>query len=112
MEMFLYLVIPVPAGISLPRITFSLRPIRGSTFPLIAASVRTLVVSWNDAAERNDSVAREAFVIPRRTLEPLAGSLPSASSLSFVFSKSSQSTRLPGRKSESPFSSILTLLSI
>ena len=48
-----YLGIPVPAGISLPRITFSLRPISGSIFPLMAASVRTLVVSWNEAAERN-----------------------------------------------------------
>ena len=37
--------IPVPAGISLPMITFSFRPIRWSSLPLILASVRTLVVS-------------------------------------------------------------------
>ena len=30
-----------------------------------AASVSTLVVSWKDAAERNDSVASDAFVMPR-----------------------------------------------
>ena len=41
-----YFLIPVPAGISLPMITFSFRPTSGSIFPLIAASVRTFVVSW------------------------------------------------------------------
>ena len=41
---------------NLPTITFSFRPFNGSTFPLIAASVNTLVVSWNEAAEINDSV--------------------------------------------------------
>ena len=35
--------------------------------PLMAASVRTLVVSWKEAADMNDSVARAALVIPRRT---------------------------------------------
>ncbi len=38
-------------------ITFSFKPISWSSLPLIAASVRTFVVSWNDAAERKDSVA-------------------------------------------------------
>jgi hypothetical protein len=33
--------------------------------PSIEASVSTFVVSWKEAAERNDSVASEAFVIPR-----------------------------------------------
>ena len=46
-------------------ITFSLRPSRRSTLPSIEASVSTFVVSWNEAAERNDSVASDAFVIPR-----------------------------------------------
>ena len=36
--------------------TFSLRPRRWSTLPLIAASVRTRVVSWKLAAEMNESV--------------------------------------------------------
>ena len=45
-------------------ITFSFRPISGSTLPLIAASVRTLVVSWKEAADRKEFVARDALVIP------------------------------------------------
>ena len=31
---------------------------------MIAASVRTLVVSWNEAADKNELVASEAFVGP------------------------------------------------
>ena len=56
---------PVAAGISLPMITFSFRPSRRSVLPSSAASVRTLVVSWNEAADRNESVASEALVMPR-----------------------------------------------
>src|SRR5205823_8260744 len=55
---------PVPAGISRPTITFSLRPRRSSFLPMIAASVSTRVVSWNDAAEMNESVDSDAFVMP------------------------------------------------
>ena len=33
--------------------------------PSIEASVSTFVVSWKEAAERNDSVASEALVMPR-----------------------------------------------
>ena len=55
---------PVAAGISLPMITFSLRPSRRSILPSIDASVSTFVVSWKEAAERNDSVASDAFVMP------------------------------------------------
>ena len=62
--MFLYLFMPVPAGISLPIMIFSLRPSSLSFLPLMAASVRTLVVSWNEAADRNELVASEALVIP------------------------------------------------
>ena len=47
-----YFFIPVPAGINFPIITFSFSPIKSSTFPLIAASVRTLVVSCYDAADK------------------------------------------------------------
>ena len=43
---------PVPAGMSLPMMTFSLSPIRWSLAPLMAASVSTRVVSWKDAAAR------------------------------------------------------------
>ena len=37
--------LPVPAGISLPTITFYFKPIKSSFLPAVAASVRTLVVS-------------------------------------------------------------------
>ena len=46
--------------------------------PSIEASVSTFVVSWNDAAERNDSVASDAFVIPR-----ISGSKVACSPFSF-----------------------------
>jgi hypothetical protein len=85
---FLYLFNPVPAGISLPIITFSFNPINGSTFPFIAASVKTLVVSWNDAADKKLSVASAAFVIPRSARFPVAGLFPYASALAFCSSYS------------------------
>ena len=47
--------------ISRPTMTFSLSPWRLSTLPETAASVRTRVVSWKEAAEMKLSVAREAF---------------------------------------------------
>ena len=75
--MFLYFFIPVPAGINLPNITFSFSPIRWSSFPFIAASVKTLVVSWNDAADKNESVSRDALVIPNKIGLPTAGCFPS-----------------------------------
>ena len=62
--MLSYFLKPVPAGILCPTITFSLSPSRLSTFPLTAASFRTLVVSWKEAAEINDLVCNEARVIP------------------------------------------------
>ena len=39
----------------------------------MAASVSTLVVSWKDAAEINESVESEAFVMPSSTALPCAG---------------------------------------
>lgn len=49
------------AGISLPMITFSFRPWSLSLRQLIAASVSTRVVSWNDAADSHESVASDAW---------------------------------------------------
>jgi hypothetical protein len=43
---------PVPAGIRCPMMMFSFSPCGSSRAPRMAASVRTRVVSWNDAAER------------------------------------------------------------
>src|ERR1044072_3183484 len=76
--MLRYLLMPVPAGISLPMITFSFRPTSLSDRPLIAASVRTRVVSWKEAADSHESVASDAFVMPIRTGRPEAGSPPAA----------------------------------
>ena len=55
---------PVPAGINLPIITFSFSPLSQSAFPSIAASVKTLVVSWKLAADMKLSVFKEDLVIP------------------------------------------------
>ena len=65
---------------SLPMITFSLRPTSPSRRPSMAASVSTRVVSWNDAADSHESVASDAFVIPMSSGRPSAGCLPSATS--------------------------------
>ena len=49
----------------------------------MAASVSTRVVYWKEAAEMNESVDSEAFVMPSRMLEYVAGVLPSAITRSF-----------------------------
>ena len=70
------------------------------------------MVSWKDAAERKESVASDAFVMPSRIGFATAGS-PS-SSMAFVFAASNAliSMYSPGRKSVVPDSSIFTLCSI
>src|SRR5438874_2335126 len=45
-------------------ITFSFRPRSRSTLPEIAASVRTRVVSWKDAADNHDVVFSAALLRP------------------------------------------------
>ena len=45
-------------------ITFSFNPFKKSVLPVIAAVLNTLVVSWNDAAEIQLLVPRDARVIP------------------------------------------------
>ena len=42
--------------------TFSFRPRSESRLPIIAASIRTRVVSWKVAAKMNVSVASDALV--------------------------------------------------
>ena len=93
---------PVPAGISLPRITFSFRPNRLSDLAWIAASVSTLVVSWNEAADNHDSVASDAFVMPISTGRPWAGMRPSVTIWRFWVSKVFRSTSSPGSIEVSP----------
>src|SRR3984957_8542030 len=103
---------PVPAGMSRPTMTFSFRPSSVSTLPLTAASVRTRVVSWKDAAEMNERVCRLALVMPSRTGVPVASFLPSAFMISLADSSSVSSICSPGRKSVSPGSTISTFCSI
>lgn len=57
--LYFYVTIPAHAGtcgINFPIITFSFKPRSGSTLPLIAASVKFLVVSWKDAADKKESL--------------------------------------------------------
>src|SRR6478735_2761337 len=65
-------------------ITFSFRPSRRSVLPSSAASVSTLVVSWNEAADRNESVASDALVMPRMISSIVAFSFLPLWSSSFV----------------------------
>ncbi len=58
--------------------TFSFSPLRRSFLPSSAASVRTFVVSWKEAADRNESVFSEAFVMPRMISSYCAASPPLA----------------------------------
>ena len=58
---------PVPEGMSLPIMTFSFKPISLSSWPSRAALIRTLDVSWKEAAERKLSVVKETLEIPSKT---------------------------------------------
>ena len=63
---------------------------------MIAASVSTRVVSWNDAAEMNESVDSEALVMPRSMCSYCAPSLPASFiTLSFSSSRSDRSACSP-----------------
>src|SRR6266849_6388150 len=102
----------IPAGIKRPTMTFSFRPNRLSTRPLIAASVKTRVVSWNEAAEIKLSVVNAALVIPSNTGFPRPGCPPLANTRSFSSSNNILLTLLPGKNHITPETSLLTALSI
>ena len=93
-------------------ITFSFSPRRWSTIPLIAPSVRTLVVSWKDAAARKLSVLSDVRVIPSSSGVARAGSPPSASTFPLMSSNTNRSTGSPGSSSVSPGWSTRTFRSI
>src|SRR4026207_1700067 len=61
---------PEPAGINLPMMMFSLRPIRLSPLPSMAASVSTLGGSWNGAAGSGDP---PGGLLNRRRRQPRLG---------------------------------------
>ncbi len=107
-----YFASPVPAGMSFPMMTFSLRPSSGSLLPSMAACVSTRVVSWKEAADSHDSVASDAFVIPMSSGRPDAGRLPSATASRFMFWYFLKSTSSPGSSVVSPWSTTVTLRSI
>ena len=83
---------------SLPMMTFSLRPRSSSTLPSRAASVSTLVVSWNEAAERKLSVASEALVMPRMISSHLAGSPPAATACCVLLVEDQPVDHAPGQE--------------
>ena len=104
----------------MPMITFSFRPSRWSTLPLMAASVSTLVVSWKEAADRKDSVASDALVMPsssrvqvgRTSSSPSSRFSPAAMRARTAAQASRYSmisTVEPDSSSESPDSSTRTL---
>ncbi len=66
------------------------------------------MVSWNDAAEMNESVESDAFVIPSSRGRPLAGLPPSSSTRLFSRWKRKRSTCSPTTNSVSPTSSTFT----
>src|SRR4029450_10251494 len=72
------------------------------------ASVSTRVVSWNDAAEMNESVESDAFVMPSSSGRPCAGRPPSPITRSFSSRNRNLSTCSSTRHSVSPTSSTLT----
>ena len=92
--------------------TFSFSPSSRSILPSMAASVSTFVVSWKEAAERNDSVASEAFVMPRMIGSYVAWAPFSFFTRAFSRSSATRSTIWPGRKSASPDVTIRTFFSI
>ena len=77
---------------------FSLRPSSESLCDSMAASVSTRVVSWNDAADSQESVASEALVMPMSSGRPSAGRLPSWTSCRLTSAKTFWSTRSPGQE--------------
>jgi hypothetical protein len=97
---------------SLPMMTFSFKPRSRSFWPMTAASVRTRVVSWKEAAARKLEVESDAFVTPSRTVCAVAGSPPAAMVRALMSSNSKRSKSSIGRSSVSPASSMRTLRSI
>ena len=80
--------------------------------PLIAASVRTRVVSWNDAAEMKLSVDRDALVMPSRIGFGRRGPAAALHHLVVLRVETKRSTSSPTTKSVSPTSSMRTRRSI
>ena len=83
-----------------------------SDFDWRAASVSTLVVSWNEAADSHESVASDALVIPISSGRPSAGAFPDSTNSWLVSRNRWASTSSAGRYSESPGVTMRTRRSI
>ena len=77
---------------------------------MIDASVKTLVVSWNETADMKELVCKDAFVIPNKTLSKIAGLFLESLSFSLIILISSKSITSPVKSSESPGSFTSTVL--
>ena len=95
--------LPVPQGIKFPKITFSFKPLRWSTCPLTEASVKIFFVSWNDAADKNESLLDGASSRPKIKLTPVANCLELVANI-FSFSSLNlfMSTTWPIKNGVSP----------
>jgi hypothetical protein len=89
-------------------ITFDFKSDRVSTAHLNEAQTITLIVSWNDAADSQESVSFAILVNPNANLFHSAGSFPSASNSLLIFTKSSYFTYVHGINPDSPGFSINT----
>jgi len=78
----------------------------------MAASVRTRVVSWNEAADTNDCVVSDAFVMPSSSGSAVAGCRFSRFASSFASRKVERSTCSPSSSGVWPGSMIRTFCSI
>ena len=78
---------PVPAGMRRPTMTFSLRPSSVSILPCTAASVRTRVVSWKEAAEMKRARLQRSLGDAKQHRLADRRRRPSASSLAFSLVK-------------------------
>ena len=63
----------------------------------MAASVNTRLVSWKEAADSHDSVAREALVIPINSGRPSAGFPPASTRARLTSRNSTWFTNCAGR---------------
>ena len=105
-------IIPVPTGTKRPITTFSFKSSNLSTAPAIDADVRTLVVSWNEAAEIILSAPTAALVIPTKTGSAIAGRPPLLIIFSFSSLKRLREIKSPSINLVSPLATIFTCLNI
>jgi len=95
-------------GSSLQMITLDFRSDNVSTAHLNDAPTITLIVSWNDAADNQESASFAILVNPRANLFHSAGIFHCSSNSLLIFTKSSYFTYVHGINPASPGFSINT----